>query len=250
MFLIPFKVNAAEIGTQSQQLTLIEYYMLYQTLPQERIETLTPADTVQDVIEFINSPQETVPPVTETITFDDLVSQLHESEALIAGTTVEPVIELEPVLTPEPVVITPVASEINIAVTVANDITPVADPSLAVADEEVKNLAKVIYAESRGECLEGKIAVGAVVMNRLNSGGYGRSITDVIKKPGQFASIDWISDGMLNSNPECMQAAKLALSGQDPTCGMLYFNSDKNSIKHIRPDRVYIGNHQFYKNFA
>ena len=55
-------------------------------------------------------------------------------------------------------------------------------------DEEKYMLAQVIDAEARGESMEGKIAVGNVVMNRVLCRSFpGNTIKEVVTRPGQFA---------------------------------------------------------------
>ena len=122
-------------------------------------------------------------------------------------------------------------------------------------EDEILDMAKVIYVEARGESFDGKIAVGAVIMNRLKSGNEDffrnkeATATGVMRKSGAFASFDWVSSDELDEIPDCYLAAQLAAYGMDPTGGCLYFNSDQASIKNKKPDRVYIGNHQFYSKF-
>jgi len=48
-------------------------------------------------------------------------------------------------------------------------------------------LAIVIFLEARGEPLQGQIAVGQVVMNRVVSSKYPNSICAVVEQPDQFA---------------------------------------------------------------
>ncbi|MDP7638022.1 MAG: cell wall hydrolase, partial [Phycisphaerae bacterium] len=48
-------------------------------------------------------------------------------------------------------------------------------------------LAIVIFLEARGEPLQGQIAVGQVVMNRVSSEKYPDSICAVVEQPDQFA---------------------------------------------------------------
>ncbi len=59
-------------------------------------------------------------------------------------------------------------------------------PGVELTFEEQELLAKLVWAESRGECAEGQQAVAEVVLNRLVSGRFGQSITGVILNPGQF----------------------------------------------------------------
>jgi len=85
----------------------------------------------------------------------------------------------------------------------------------ATADETTL-LGAIIQAEAGNQCYDGKLAVGAVVLNRVKSDRYPNTISEVIYAPGQFGPV---SNGSLNViltngvNSECMQAAKEALEG-------------------------------------
>ena len=86
------------------------------------------------------------------------------------------------------------------------------------------------------------MAVGAVVMNRLNS-GYASNIHDVIYQKGQFGPAGRGSvASVAASGPKasCMQAAAEALAGSDPTGGA------KSFCRAGRCSGVVIGNHVFY----
>ncbi|UQZ84720.1 Spore cortex-lytic enzyme precursor [Paenibacillus konkukensis] len=114
---------------------------------------------------------------------------------------------------------------------------------------ELDILAKVIYSEARGESYEGQVAVGAVVMNRLQSGLYGDSIEDIVFQPGAFTAV---ADGQYNLTPDSTAywAAQDAVRGWDPTGDALYyFNPKTATSKWIwsRPQTVQIGNHIFAK---
>lgn len=87
---------------------------------------------------------------------------------------------------------------------------------------EVYLLAKCIYAEARGESYTGKVAVGAVILNRVKSSKFPNTISGVIYQPGAFTAV---SDGQINLSPndECMRAAKDAINGWDPTYGCIYY---------------------------
>jgi spore germination cell wall hydrolase CwlJ-like protein len=222
------------------------------------VEVITPV--TEPVIEIIPTIEITAPAVEEIpavtvvdspkleIPVIEIIPEVEVAPATVTVTASTPVIEIVPEKTApvaEPVV-APTVEKAKVATT-SNVITPVADPTTIVSNDEVKDMAKVIYREARGESLEGKIAVGAVVMNRVKTNFGGKnSISSVCKAPGQFASIGGVTDKMLEANPECLIAAQRALSGEDPTGGKLYFNSDKNSMKVHKSDRVYIGKHQFY----
>ena len=65
-------------------------------------------------------------------------------------------------------------------------------------------LAKCIYAEARGEPYIGQVAIGAVVLNRVESEYYPDTIREVIYQPGQYAPT-W--DGSLNKTPDARTVA-------------------------------------------
>ena len=48
-------------------------------------------------------------------------------------------------------------------------------------------IARVVYAESRGECFEGQVAVAQTVINRFESGKFGKTVKRVATTPNQFA---------------------------------------------------------------
>ena len=58
-----------------------------------------------------------------------------------------------------------------------------------VLDEQGNCLATAVYYESRGESLEGQLAVAQVVMNRAASGQYPTSWCEVVKQKAQFSFV-------------------------------------------------------------
>ncbi|MDE6586301.1 MAG: spore cortex-lytic enzyme [Clostridia bacterium] len=83
-------------------------------------------------------------------------------------------------------------------------------------------LAKCIYAESRGEPYTGQVAVGAVILNRVNSSKFPNTISGVIYQRHAFTAV---SDGQINLEPDktAMNAAQDAMNGWDPTYGCIYY---------------------------
>lgn len=83
-------------------------------------------------------------------------------------------------------------------------------------------LAKVIYAEGRGESFTGQVAIGAVVLNRVKSSSFPNTIAGVIYQKGAFTAV---SDGQINLEPDATatRAAQDAMNGWDPTYGCLYY---------------------------
>ena len=108
-------------------------------------------------------------------------------------------------------------------------------------------LARVIYAEARGESYTGQVAVGAVVLNRVKSALFPNTIAGVIYQSGAF---DAVADGQINLTPneQSRRAARDALNGWDPTGGCLYYyNPATATSKWIwtREVRLNIGDHSF-----
>lgn len=98
--------------------------------------------------------------------------------------------------------------------------------SSSASYSDVEILAALIWCEARGESYEGQVAVGAVVMNRVESGSFPSSISGVVYQRGQFSPVSSgkLKKALANGN-YCMAAAEAALAGEDPTGGALYFNS-------------------------
>lgn len=67
-------------------------------------------------------------------------------------------------------------------------------PDVELTWEEQQLLAKLIWLEARGEPAEGQQAVAEVVLNRLVSGKYGKTLSDVIYDEGQFRSVPFLKD--------------------------------------------------------
>ena len=83
-------------------------------------------------------------------------------------------------------------------------------------------LAKTIYAEARGESYEGQVAVGAVILNRVESSKFPNTIAGVVYQQHAFTAV---SDGQINLEPDktAMNAAQDAINGWDPTYGCIYY---------------------------
>lgn len=108
-------------------------------------------------------------------------------------------------------------------------------------------LARLISAEARGESYSGQVAVGAVVLNRVNSPIFPNTIAGVIYQNGAFTCI---TDGQFNEpvSESAYRAARDAMNGVDPCGGAIYyFNPATASSKWIwsRPLIVVIGKHRF-----
>ncbi|TDA68566.1 MAG: LysM peptidoglycan-binding domain-containing protein [Clostridia bacterium] len=115
-------------------------------------------------------------------------------------------------------------------------------------DKALEWLARIIAAEARGETLLGQVAVGAVVLNRVESDRFPNTVYEVIFQPNQFESV---RNGAVYRNPptSAYTAARIAMSGYDPTGGSLYFYNPRSVSRsnwiHSRSVIRTIGNHNF-----
>ena len=113
-------------------------------------------------------------------------------------------------------------------------------------------LSRIISAESRGEPLKGKIAVGNVVLNRVRSSSYPNSIHGVIFDTRFGVQFSPIINNSIYDTPteESILAAKICLEGYTLSSEILYFfNKDIATsawISENRPFAFKIGSHSFY----
>lgn len=115
------------------------------------------------------------------------------------------------------------------------------------SDADVALLAKVISAEARGEPYTGQVAVGAVILNRVNHPSFPNTISGVVYEPGAFTCM---VDGQIDQPvaDSAYRAARDALNGADPSGGAIYyFNPDTATSAWIwsRPLITTIGKHRF-----
>lgn len=113
-------------------------------------------------------------------------------------------------------------------------------------------LSRIISAESRGEAMEGQIAVGNVVLNRVKSAEFPNSIPAVIFDRKHDVQFTPVSNGTVYLPPtaQSVEAAKRALSGESTAGGAMYFYAPALSQGvWINANRTYlmtIGCHRFY----
>lgn len=122
--------------------------------------------------------------------------------------------------------------------------------TIDIDEKELEMLVRVISGEARGEPLEGQIAVGAVVINRVLSNKFPDDLEEVIFQEGQFIAID---DGYYDLEPteKSYEAALRALEGEDPSNGATYFYNPLTAKTlwwlNGREKTAEIGNHVFAK---
>ena len=124
---------------------------------------------------------------------------------------------------------------------------PTGKNNSSYSSSDYQLLARLISAEARGEPYSGQVAVGAVVLNRVEHPSFPNSISGVIYQSGAFSCL---YDGQFNKpvSDSAYSAARDALNGLDPSGGAIYyFNPSTATSKWIwsRPLITTIGNHRF-----
>lgn len=108
-------------------------------------------------------------------------------------------------------------------------------------------LARIISAEARGESYLGQVAVGAVILNRIEHPSFPDTLSGVIYQKGAFSCL---YDGQFYESvaDSAYSAARDAINGLDPSGGAIYYyNPSTATSKWIfsRPVITTIGNHRF-----
>lgn len=124
------------------------------------------------------------------------------------------------------------------------------DSGAATATGDRDCLARAVYFESRGEPLEGQLAVAQVILNRLASGRYADTICGVVSQPGQFtydhsrtpaASRDWTTAKAIAAI-----AATAAWDTIAPRATAFHATRVSTTWTNLRRVST-IGNHVFYR---
>ena len=113
------------------------------------------------------------------------------------------------------------------------------------ADYEL--LARIISAEARGESYIGQVAVGAVVLNRVEHPSFPDTVSGVVYQSGAFSCL---YDGQFYEPvaESAYSAARDAINGLDPSGGAIYYYNPKTATSQwifSRPVITTIGNHRF-----
>lgn len=123
----------------------------------------------------------------------------------------------------------------------------------AQIDEETRCLAGAVYFESKGETLNGQLAVAKVVIARRDSGRFASSLCGVVYQPSQFS---FVRGGKMPAIPtstrswgEAVAIAQIAMKDawESPVEGALFFHA-----RHVSPGwrmqrLAAVDNHVFYR---
>lgn len=115
-------------------------------------------------------------------------------------------------------------------------------------------LERVVHNEAKGEGVEGRNAVRAVILNRLASGKYGKTVEEVVNQPKQFSGVP--KNGGVAALPKApnenhQELASFIRSGKDPTNGATYFLNPEIATAGFNEKYKgrQIGNHVFYNHY-
>lgn len=135
----------------------------------------------------------------------------------------------------------------------ANEPVQPAGNSYGLEEQEYQVLLKIVEAEAGGEDTVGRMLVANVIMNRVRSGRFPNTVTEVVyQRCSGRAQFSPVSDGRIDQvsvSPETVEAVSRAINGEDASAGALYFRSVYSSSSWF--DRalhrvIEHGNHIFY----
>lgn len=113
---------------------------------------------------------------------------------------------------------------------------------VSVSTSDLDLMAAIIECEAGGESYEGKVGVGAVIMNRIRSGEFPNTLSEVIYQSGQFEPT-WtgkLSNVLSRGASEaCYAAAQDVFAGANTIGDRLFFHAGGGS-------GLTIGNQTFY----
>lgn len=227
------------------------------------------------IISFVAKTEE-IPEETEPVAEVRAVAEtepIQTEPTEIIETTVETTVATEP---EETIETEPVATETICEETYVEETTEI--------DKEFEDRCRLTYAEARGECIEGQIAVTATIINREESAGFPNTFHGVMNDECQFSPV-WNGEVHVNRggyysvlcyeevSEQTIDAVQRALDGEDPTEQLLWEEAERlglDPVKYAEGGALYfynpagcdwqqqvyranikvkvqIGNHIFYK---
>lgn len=115
-----------------------------------------------------------------------------------------------------------------------NSNTSIHQGVIPYTDSDLDLLARLVQAEAQGVSYTAKVAVAAVVINRVQSSEWANSISGVIyQKINGYYQFTPVVNGWINkpASAEARQAALDALKGYDPTNGAQFYFDDSTTNK-------------------
>jgi len=124
------------------------------------------------------------------------------------------------------------------------------DQIIYLTEPDIYLMSQIVYAESKGEPFDGKVAVASVILNRVLDPKFPNNVEEVIFQPYAFSCV---VNGSISVEPsdDCVAAVYEAISGTDPTGEALFFYNPEistcswmNSVE--KYNTIPIGQHLFF----
>jgi N-acetylmuramoyl-L-alanine amidase len=130
-------------------------------------------------------------------------------------------------------------------------------PIIELSSTDYNSLLRIVEAEATGEDLKGKILVGNVIMNRVNSSEFPNTVEEVVlQKVDGHVQFSPTADGRYKSvsiSDETVEAVNCILTGEDYSQGALFFSArdkaDPNNMSWFDSNLKWLfiyGGHEFY----
>jgi spore germination cell wall hydrolase CwlJ-like protein/SH3-like domain-containing protein len=139
------------------------------------------------------------------------------------------------------------------ATTQANNSSTIGSSSrtpVSLSDADINLMAAVMTLECGSESYEGQLAVANVILNRLQSGAWGNTISSVVYAANQFSVVsDSRLQGLIQNGAQasCIQAARDACAGNNNIGDLMSFRPARNVDTSTLGTYKQIGNHVFFK---
>ncbi|MGE4321442.1 MAG: cell wall hydrolase [Sphingobium sp.] len=192
----------------------------------------------------------------EAIGSKDIISVENRASVLVPGSGDEAaVIFAAPREVAQPLTAAPNAADPDSDDAPATSLAALVDAQGApeALDDDMHCLAGGVYFESKGESLEGQLAVARVIINRAKSGRFADSLCGVIYQPGQFSFVRGRSmPNIPTTSRAWRQAVAIAQIAMEDSWdsraeGALFFHARRVSPGWGKPRLAAIDNHIFYR---
>lgn len=124
---------------------------------------------------------------SNTVTSDSILAPMDPADASAASAALAASLPTGVAPTAAPEAIAPAVAIVPANRSLSQLVSAMGAATDVSQDAELRCLATAVYFESRGEPLEGQLAVAQAIVNRVESGRYASSICGVVKQRGQFS---------------------------------------------------------------
>jgi spore germination cell wall hydrolase CwlJ-like protein len=177
------------------------------------------------------------------------VAEAEAEEEEVVEEVTEEVAEAEEEVTEAPVEETTEVAEETTEAPAETTVEETKEAPVKASADDLYLLAAIVYGEAGNQSYEGQLAVASVVMNRLRSGLWGSSLSDVIYAPYQFEAtgtsyfLEALSTGGTETS---LKAAQDALNGANNVGSYMYFLPTWNVDTSTLSSYMQIGDHIFF----